>query len=84
MSCKPCRCSQREKDQMTPFPESASTRGFVQHLNPDDLLKNRAFTQVISVTGPAERSMLAVRMRWMRRAILLAKGISKPRPNRFC
>ena len=32
-------------------PEHNSAGGFVQYLNPDDLPKNRAFTQVVSVSG---------------------------------
>ena len=38
---------------MTQNPQSTPTPSTVQHLNPDDLHKNRAFTQVIQVTGPA-------------------------------
>lgn len=32
----------------------ASAHGHVEYLNPDNLHKNRAFTQVISVTGPVK------------------------------
>lgn len=32
-------------------PEHGSAGGFVLHLNPDTLHKNRAFTQVVSVSG---------------------------------
>jgi len=39
---------------MNEHSENASTHGFVQHLNPDDMSKNRAFTQVIAVTGPVK------------------------------
>ncbi|HEY4384599.1 MAG TPA: RidA family protein [Ktedonobacteraceae bacterium] len=39
---------------MAQFPEPDVTRGFVQYLNPDHLHKNRAFTQVVSVTGPVK------------------------------
>lgn len=31
-----------------------STHGQVQHINPDDLSKNPAFTQVVAVTGPGK------------------------------
>jgi len=31
-----------------------STHGQVQHINPDNLSKNPAFTQVVTVTGPAK------------------------------
>src|SRR5258705_5136727 len=30
------------------------TNGQVQHINPDNLSKNPAFTQVVTVTGPAK------------------------------
>ena len=33
---------------------TTSTPGQVQHINPDDLSKNPAFTQVIVVTGPVK------------------------------
>lgn len=33
---------------------TTSTHGQVQHINPDDLSKNPAFTNVITVTGPAK------------------------------
>jgi len=33
---------------------TTSARGQVQHINPDDLSKNPAFTQVVIVTGPAK------------------------------
>lgn len=39
---------------MTSYPESTPTSSVVQYLNPDDMHKNRAFTQVIQVTGPAK------------------------------
>ncbi len=34
--------------------EPASAAGQVRHLNPDDLTKNPAFTQVVTVTGPVK------------------------------
>ena len=33
---------------------TTSTHGQVQHINPDDLSKNPAFTQVVTVAGPAK------------------------------
>ena len=33
---------------------TTSTHGQVQHINPDDLSKNPAFTQVVAVTGPGK------------------------------
>ena|SRR5215212_1622715 len=33
---------------------NTSTQGQVQHINPDDLSKNPAFTQVVAVTGAAK------------------------------
>jgi enamine deaminase RidA (YjgF/YER057c/UK114 family) len=33
---------------------TTSTHGQVQHINPDDLSKNAAFTQVVAVTGPGK------------------------------
>jgi enamine deaminase RidA (YjgF/YER057c/UK114 family) len=33
---------------------TTSTHGEVQHINPDDLSKNPAFTQVVAVTGPGK------------------------------
>jgi enamine deaminase RidA (YjgF/YER057c/UK114 family) len=33
---------------------TTSTHGQVQHINPDDLSKNPAFTQVVTVTGPGK------------------------------
>jgi hypothetical protein len=39
---------------MTEQPEKASTRGFVQFLNPDDLPKNPAYTNVIVVSGSVQ------------------------------
>jgi enamine deaminase RidA (YjgF/YER057c/UK114 family) len=33
---------------------TASTHGQVQYINPDNLIKNPAFTNVITVTGPAK------------------------------
>ena len=36
------------------MPEKAFTESQVQHLNPDDLIKNPAFTNVIIVTGPVK------------------------------
>jgi Putative translation initiation inhibitor, yjgF family len=33
---------------------TTSTRGQVEHINPDGLSKNPAFTQVVTVTGPAK------------------------------
>ena len=38
---------------MTQNPEESPIHGSVQHLNPETLHKNPAFTQVINVTGPA-------------------------------
>ncbi len=38
---------------MTRNPEEGPIHGSVQHLNPETLHKNPAFTQVINVTGPA-------------------------------
>ncbi len=38
---------------MTSLPNNSSTRS-VQHLNPDDLPKNPAFTNVIVVSGPVK------------------------------
>jgi len=34
--------------------ESTSAHGLVEYLNPEHLHKNRAFTQVISVSGPVK------------------------------
>src|SRR2546430_15369182 len=39
---------------MDQLPVSSPAQGNVQYLNPDHLHKNPAFTQVISVTGPAK------------------------------
>jgi enamine deaminase RidA (YjgF/YER057c/UK114 family) len=39
---------------MAQFPDAASSHAVIQHFNPDQLSKNRAFTQVISVTGPVK------------------------------
>ena len=39
---------------MTQHSESNSLHASVEYLNPDHLPKNRAFTQVISVTGPVK------------------------------
>ena len=36
------------------MPEKAFAESSVQHLNPDDLVKNPAFTNVIVVTGPVK------------------------------
>jgi enamine deaminase RidA (YjgF/YER057c/UK114 family) len=33
---------------------TTSTHGQVQHINPDDLSKNPAFTQVVTVSGPGK------------------------------
>ena len=33
---------------------NTATHGQVQHINPDDLSKNPAFTQVVAVTGPGK------------------------------
>lgn len=33
------------------MPEKASAAGLIQHLNPDDLIKNPAFTNVVVVSG---------------------------------
>jgi enamine deaminase RidA (YjgF/YER057c/UK114 family) len=33
---------------------TTSTHGHVQHINPDDLSKNPAFTQVVTVSGPGK------------------------------
>lgn len=33
---------------------TTSTHGQVEHINPDDLSKNPAFTQVVAVTGPVK------------------------------
>jgi enamine deaminase RidA (YjgF/YER057c/UK114 family) len=35
-------------------PEEVSVEGSVRHLNPDGLIKNPAFTNVVVVTGPAK------------------------------
>src|SRR6266566_1515970 len=43
----------REATDMTWNPEEGSIHGSVHHLNPETLHKNPAFTQVITVTGPA-------------------------------
>ena len=43
----------REATPMTQNPEESPIHGSVQHLNPETLHKNPAFTQVITVTGPA-------------------------------
>src|SRR5260370_11984945 len=42
----------REATHMTQNPEESPIHGSVQHLNPETLHKNPAFTQVITVTGP--------------------------------
>ena len=42
----------REATPMTQNPEESPIHGSVQHLNPETLHKNPAFTQVITVTGP--------------------------------
>lgn len=36
------------------MPEKAFAESYVQHINPDDLIKNPAFTNVIVVTGPVK------------------------------
>jgi enamine deaminase RidA (YjgF/YER057c/UK114 family) len=33
---------------------TTATHGQVQHINPDDLSKNPAFTQVVAITGPVK------------------------------
>jgi enamine deaminase RidA (YjgF/YER057c/UK114 family) len=43
----------REATYMTRNPEEVPIHGSVQHLNPETMHKNPAFTQVINVTGPA-------------------------------
>jgi enamine deaminase RidA (YjgF/YER057c/UK114 family) len=43
----------REATPMTQNPEESPIHGEVTHLNPETLHKNPAFTQVITVTGPA-------------------------------
>src|SRR5260370_39807376 len=42
----------REATPMSQNPEESPIHGSVQHLNPETLHKNPAFTQVITVTGP--------------------------------
>src|SRR5436305_3998374 len=44
----------REATPMTQNPEESPIHGSVQHLNPETLHKNPAFTQVITVTGPVK------------------------------
>jgi hypothetical protein len=44
----------REAIPMTQNPEESPIHGEVTHLNPETLHKNPAFTQVITVTGPAK------------------------------
>ena len=39
---------------MTNLPEEVFAEGSVQYINPDDLIKNPAFTNVIVVTGPVK------------------------------
>src|SRR5437660_321051 len=39
------------KEKMTGQPENASLAGFVQYINPDNLPKNPAYTNVIVVSG---------------------------------
>ena len=39
---------------MTQHPASSSANGSIEYLNPDHLHKNRAFTHVISVSGPVK------------------------------
>ena len=39
---------------MAEIPTPATARGQVQHINPDGLVKNQAFTNVIIVTGPVK------------------------------
>ena len=39
---------------MTGQPENTASHGSIQHLNPDGLPKNPAFTQAVVVTGPAK------------------------------
>lgn len=38
---------------MAQHPDESPTHGSVQHLNPETLHKNPAFTQAVAVTGPA-------------------------------
>jgi enamine deaminase RidA (YjgF/YER057c/UK114 family) len=45
---------QRKDEVMTNTPERRAEAGAVQHINPDDLAKNPAFTNVIVVTGAAK------------------------------
>src|SRR5262249_41085444 len=48
-----CPASKKRGKCMTQNPEESPIHGEVTHLNPETLHKNPAFTQVITVTGPA-------------------------------
>ena len=50
---QPTSVQKREATPMTQHPEESPIHGSVQHLNPRTLHKNPAFTQVITVAGPA-------------------------------
>jgi len=44
----------QEEEEMAQYSETTSAQGLVEYLNPEHLHKNRAFTHVISVTGPVK------------------------------
>src|SRR5258708_8146408 len=48
----------REATPMSQNPEESPIHGSVQHLNPETLHKNPAFTQVITVTGPVKTTYI--------------------------
>ena len=62
---------------------TTSKKGQVQHINPDALSKNPAFTNVISVTGNVKTFTLADRTQSTFQEQLLAKEISNSRQSKF-
>ncbi len=55
---------------MAQQPEHSSTGGLVQYLSPDNLLKNRAFSQAVSVSGAVKTIYVGGQMPSMSRGTL--------------
>ena len=49
---------------MTQLPEKAASQGSVQYINPDDLPKNPAYTNVIVVTGCVKTIYIGAQVAW--------------------
>ncbi|MDQ2905600.1 MAG: hypothetical protein M3Y81_18905 [Chloroflexota bacterium] len=68
---------------MAQHPEPTSAQGIVKYLNPEHLHTNRAFTHVISVTGPVKTIYIGGQNAVDEQGNIVGKGdVRNPTPTR--